>query len=106
MLPATLHIVYSLWKGNYPAPTISWYFLCKDQNQENEIVVNESSSASNLENIYKDVFSSITCYRPNIASLCPVSYCTQLLDIFNEMPLHKIIYSWLEEDLKSIGWID
>ncbi len=106
MLPATMHIDYSEGKGNYPAPTISWYFLCKDQNQENEIVVNESSSASNLENIYKDVFSSITCYRPNIASLCPVSYCTQLLDIFNEMPLHKIIYSWLEEDLKSIGWID
>lgn len=104
MLPVKMHINYIEGQGNYPAPTINWYFLCN--NQENEIEVDESYNVDDLDKIYKEIYSSIICYRPSIAALCPVSICTQLLDIFNEMPLHKIVYSWLKEDLRSIGWID
>lgn len=106
MLPATMYIHYHRSNGSYTSPTISWYFMCREQQQENEVVVTESDGANiHDDNTYKEILASITHYRATIASLCPVSISTGLLDIFNEMPLHKIIFRWLNEDLKAIGWI-
>ena len=106
MLPATMHITLVYGIGQYLEPTIQWYFVCKDQNQDSEIIVTESSGMIESNDIYGAILSSIVSYRQNIVSLCPVSMHVQILDIFNEKPLHKIIFNWLEEDLKSIGWLD
>lgn len=105
MLPATMYITYNEGKGSYPAPTIKWYFLCKQQNQESEIIVEDSKNTADMNEIYKRILSSISCYRTNVMLLCSTSICTQQLDIFHDMPLHKIILDWLNDDLRDIGWI-
>lgn len=106
MLPVTMYIEHIEGEGNYPAPSIRWYFVCKESNKENEIIVNNACGINNLENIHQEIYTSIINYRPTIISLCPNSIHMQLLDIFNENPLNKIIFTWLKDDLKSIGWLD
>lgn len=105
MLPATMYINYNKGQGSFPAPTIRWYFLCKQQDQESEIIVEDSEGIANMDEIYKRILSSISCYRANVTFLCSASICTQILDIFKEMPLHIIIFDWLKDDLRNIGWI-
>lgn len=106
MLPAKLKISYYL-QGDEKHPCIQWYLLCKQSTEDNELVIEERKSEhEEYMKFFGEIKKSIDRYRFSNAELCSVTLHSQLLELFNEFPLTKIVLNWLKNDLKSIGWID
>ena len=106
MFPAKLKINYYL-QGDEKHPCIQWYLLCKKADESNELVVEEIRTESQeYKKYFKEIKDSIDRYRVSNAEFCSVTLHSQILGIFNEFPLRKIVLSWLKNDLKAIGWID
>ena len=111
MLPADLKMEFyyidSLFKKE---PCVRWWLICKNLDQHNSVsLINETESkiepGSNMDEIFKDIQSSIMQYRVKNHSLCPITIHSEILNIFNELPLTQLVMSWLKHDLIAIDWI-
>lgn len=58
------------------------------------------------ENNFYEIDKKIKEFRPNDCAWLSASRTSQVLDIFGDSPITDTIYKWLEEDLKSINWIN
>ena len=91
-------------KDNY-GPSISSYFLplCKNKKSSIDFLYNaHQKSVDCLQTVVQETKK----YRPSNYDWCLCSYQRGILDIFNELPITKVILSWIKEDLKSINWLD
>lgn len=104
MLPATMVIKYSICKGDMPHPAIYWYLECEQKNSTNKIKFDYA--ADDRKRDFNLIRNSIDMHRRSIQEWCSISLHSELLRIFNERPLTKIIFDWLKSDLKVIGWIE
>lgn len=58
------------------------------------------------DNIIYEIGKKIKEYRRDDCMWLSVTRTGQVLDIFEDTPITDIIYKWLEQDLKSINWVD
>ena len=94
-------------QGDEKYPCIQWYLLCKRVTEGNEVVIEERKSEhEEYMKFFGEIKESIDRYRVSNAELCSVTLHSQIVELFNEFPLKKIVFNWLKNDLKSIGWID
>lgn len=104
MLPATMVIKYSICKGDIPFPSIYWHLECKDKSAKNDIKFDNTGDDRIQE--YNLIKNSIDRFRRSKQEWCSITLHSELLRIFHELPLTKIIFDWLKSDLKKIGWIE
>lgn len=111
MLPADLKMEFYYGDSVFgKAPCVRWWLICKNSDQHNSVsLINEAGSktepGSNMNEIFKDIQSSIMQYRVKNHSLCPITIHSEILNIFNELPLTQLVMSWLKHDLIAIDWI-
>lgn len=111
MLPADLKMEFYYSDSMFgKEPCVRWWLICKNSDQHNSVsLINEKESkidlGSNMNEIFKDIQSSIMQYRVKNHSLCPITIHSEILNIFNELPLTRLVISWLKHDLIAIDWI-
>lgn len=106
MLPSHMYMEYYYSESIYGrSPYVQWWLNCKNEGQDNSVSIVKTQSKTNYDLIFKNIQASIMQYRLNNYALCPVSVHSEMLHIFNELPLTNLVMSWLKQDLKSINWI-
>lgn len=104
MLPATMVIKYTICQGDMPYPSIWWHLECKEEGAKNVIKFDNTKDESNRD--YNLIRNSVDRYRSSKQEWCSITLHSELLRIFHELPLTKIIFAWLKSDLKEIVWIE
>lgn len=82
-----------------------WWLTCKKEGQDNSVSIVMTQPNTNNDAIFKSIQASIMQYRINNNTLCPATIHSEILHIFNELPLTNLVISWLKRDLESINWI-
>lgn len=106
MLPAHMHIEYYYIESTFErCPCVKWWLTCKKEGQDNSVSIVMTQPNTNNDAIFKSIQASIMQYRINNNTLCPATIHSEILHIFNELPLTNLVISWLKRDLESINWI-
>lgn len=102
--PARVVVNYYKLSGE---PCIQWYILCKSNTECNEVDIKQTKKENDEINaIFSEMKNSADIYRVNNSELCSMVIHSQVLRLFNELPLTNLVMNWLKSDLKNIGWIE
>ena len=95
------------------SPQFDWYLEPLPKNSQNKVEIEFSENIRN--NAYETyckqsnfIINQLRNLRPNSSAWLRCNPHGGYIDIslFSDAPVTVLVYSWLEEDLRSIGWID
>ena len=106
MLPSHMYMEYYYIDSDYKrSPCVKWWLTCKNEGEDNSVSIVMTQSNANNDVIFKSIQTSIMQYRIDNNTLCPATIHSEMLYVFNELPLTSLVMSWLKRDLESINWI-
>jgi len=94
--------------GYNGSPSMMWYIEALPREKSNELII----TLSKKNNIYDKsllaaLYKTNITYRPtNRDWLSATIHHGSISSCFSSTPVTNIIYKWLEEDFKAIGWIN
>ena len=89
-------------------PKMTWYIEAIPSDKKNEVMItyDNEDTVDVQVNLLSEIHQNNIKYRPLKRSWINSSITTQRLNCFTSMPVTDIVYNWLKNDLKKIGWID
>lgn len=104
LLPA--RVIVSLGETSDGYPTVSWYFEVLPKRSQNSVEIHPSERSRDFRLLFQNLTKKINYLRPEASEFLSASIHSGLSDIFNTTPATGLVYRWLWDDLKRVGWVD
>lgn len=93
-------------RENHPA-TLLWYFSALPIGSETTSSISfEKFEMDNMDNCMSKLFDNNIQQRYDKKKWIHAGICLQVLNYTSCTPVTDIVYRWLEQDLKEIGWLN
>ena len=94
-------------EANQRSPLLRWYLepLPVGSKSIVSFEINYSPGVPDFPDFFRKQNDIISALRPGAKNWIAASWSDGFLDIFDSRPIAKIVYEWLEEDLKAIAWL-
>ncbi len=109
-LPATLRGEVEIREDGV-GPVMNWFLDPLPEGSENQVSIElmhdsvDSDPLHKIDDILIPAHRRLQKMRPAISDIVSSPYHQQLLRIFGPTPAKEVVYQWLENDLKQIGWL-
>jgi hypothetical protein len=91
------------WKGS---PSMTWHVEALPSGKSNELIITlDKKSNKDTADLLHAIYHNNITYRPLKRDWINASVHSEILHHFSSTPVTDIVYDWLNNDLKKIGWI-
>lgn len=87
-------------------PSLVWYVKALPISEDSNVNIQLQKISFNDDNLLRLLIQHNLKMRPEFENSAVAQITSQYLDIFSSTPVTNIVFSWLKEELKEIGWID
>lgn len=87
------------------SPALTWYMKALPINARNGVDIQFRKIEFNDDELFHSLIRHNLKMRPGIENRDVVHITSQFVDICNSTPVTNIVFSWIEDELKKIGWI-
>lgn len=86
-------------------PVLSWYLLTLDHKETNKVDIDYRDDSSDADEVIRSIYEN---HRSNRSGLKAEGFIrtSQAIDLNCPTPVTKIVYEWLRQELKKLGWIN
>ena len=104
LLPA--RVIVSLGETSDGRPTVSWYFEVLPKGSQNSVEIHSSERSRDSRLLLRSLKEKIDQLRPEASEFLSASIHHEFSGIFFRItPAMELVYRWLWNDLKRVGWI-
>lgn len=102
-----VRVIASLGETSDGHPTVIWYFEVLPKGSQNSIEVLSSAKSRNYDDmLLQNLKEKIDQLRPESSEFLSASIHHEFSDIFFRItPAMELVYRWLWDDLKQVGWV-
>lgn len=86
-------------------PRMTWYFEAAPCESDSAVDIQYKDIPMHDKELFKQITNNHLRYRPDLPIHSHAIISSSRVEIWGAKPVTKIVYDWLEHDLKSIGWI-
>lgn len=88
------------------SPQLTWYIEALPESEETRVDIQLGEVQSSHLDLLNSLFQNNSRLRPDIENKGIAHITSGYVDICKSTPVTNVVFSWIENELKDIGWID